>query len=56
MEDTFLADIIEKIRKLPKFCKVYISQVTMLLKISIVLSATNAVSERSTLTLRRNTN
>ena len=32
-EDATLADIIEKIRKLPKSSKVYFSQVTTLLKI-----------------------
>ena len=35
-EDTTFADITEKIRKLPKSGKVYFSQVTTLLKISIV--------------------
>ena len=52
-EDTSLADIIEKIRKLPKSSKVYFSQVTTLLKISLVLLATNADSVRSASTLRR---
>ena len=52
-EDTILADIIEKIGKLPKSSKVYFSQVTTLLKISLMLVVINAVSERSTLTLRR---
>ena len=52
-EDTTLADIIEKIRKLSKSCKVYFSEVTNLLKISILLPAINAVSERSTSTLSR---
>ena len=33
-EDTTLADIIEKIRKLPASSKVYFSQVTILLKTS----------------------
>ena len=42
-EVTTHADIIEKIRKLPKSFKVYFSQVTTLLKISLVLSATNAL-------------
>ena len=40
-EDTTLADITEKIIKLPQSSKVYLSQVTTLLKISLVL----AVSE-----------
>ena len=48
-EDTTLADIIEKIRKLPKSSKIYFSQVTTLLKFSLVL----AVSERFASTLRR---
>ena len=48
-EDTTFADIIEKIRKLPKTSKIYFSRVTNLLKISLVL----AVSEQFTLTLRR---
>ena len=52
-EVTTHADIIEKIRKLPKSCKVYFLRVTTLLKISFVLPATNAVSEQSTLTLHR---
>ena len=52
-EVTTHADIIEKIRKLPKSGRVYFSQVTTLLKISFVLPATNAVSEQSTLTLHR---
>ena len=42
-EVTTHADIIEKIRKLPKSFKVYFSQVTTLLKISLVLPATNAL-------------
>ena len=46
--DTTLPDITEKI-KLP----IYFSQVTSLLNISLVLPATNAVSEESTITLRR---
>ena len=50
-EDTTFADIIEKIRKLPKSSKVYFSQVTTLLKVSLELPATNSVSERSILTL-----
>ena len=52
-EDSILADIIKKIRKLPKSKKVYFSQVATLLKISLVLQATNAVSERSASILRR---
>ena len=48
-EDTTLADITEKIRKLPKSSKIYFSQVTTLLKFSLVL----AVSERFASTLRR---
>ena len=48
-ENTTLADIIEKIRKLPKSIKIYFSYVTTLLKISLVL----AVSERFESTLRR---
>ena len=52
-EDSTLADIIKKIRKLPKSKKVYFSQVATLLKISLVLQATNAVSERSASILRR---
>ena len=48
-EDTTLADITEKIRKLPKSSKIYFSQVTILLKISLV----RAVSERFTSTLPR---
>ena len=48
-EDTTLADIIKKIRKLPKFSKIYFSQVTTLLKISLVL----AVSGQSVSTLPR---
>ena len=52
-EDTTLADIIEKIRQLPKSSKVYFSQVITLLKILLVLPVTNAVSERSALTLHR---
>ena len=42
-----LVDVIEKIRKQPKSSKVYFSQVTTLLKISLVLPSTNPVSERS---------
>ena len=44
-EDSTLAGIIEKIRKLPKSSKVYFSQVTTLLKISLMLPATNTFSE-----------
>ena len=47
-EGTTLPDITEKI-KLP----IYFSQVTSLLKISLVLPVTNVVSEQSTITLRR---
>ena len=49
-------DIVEKKRKLPKFSKAYFSEITTLLKISIVLPATDAVSEGSTSTLRRTKN
>ena len=52
-EDITLDDIIEKIRKLTKSCKVFFSRVTTLLKISLVPPATNAVTERSTSTLPR---
>ena len=52
-EDTTLANITEKIKKLPKSSKVYFSQVMPLLKTLLVLSATNAVSQRSASTLRR---
>ena len=52
-EYTTFSDIIGKIRKLPKFCKVHFSQITTLLKISLVMDATNAVSERCSSTLRR---
>ena len=52
-EHTTVTDIIEKIRKLPKYSKVYLSQVITLLKILLVLLTTNAVSERSASTLRR---
>ena len=52
-EDTTLANITEKIKKLPKSSKVYFSQVMPLLKTLLVLSATNAVSQRSVSTLRR---
>ena len=38
---------------MPKACKFYFSQVTFLMKISLVLPATKAVSERSTSILRR---
>ena len=38
-EDATLADITEKIRKLPKSSKVYFSQVTAVLQISLVLPA-----------------
>ena len=48
-EDTSRADITERIRKLPKSRKIYFSQVTTLLKISLLL----AVSERFASTLRR---
>ena len=48
-EHTTLADIIKKIRKLSKTSKIYFSQVTTLLKISLVL----AVSERFASTLCR---
>ena len=48
-EDTTLADIIEKIRKLPRSIKIHFSQVVTLLKILLVL----AVSERFASTLRR---
>ena len=48
-EDTPLANIMGKIRRLPKSNKVYFSQVTTLWKISSVLP----VSERSTSALRR---
>ena len=48
-EDTTLADIIEKIRKLLKSSKIYFSQVTNLLKFSLVL----ALSEQFASTLRR---
>ena len=44
-EDTTLADTIEKIKNLPKSNKVYFSQVITLLKILLVLPATNAVNE-----------
>ena len=47
-EDTTLPDITEKI-KLPT----YFSQVTSLLEISLLLPATNPVSEQSRITLRR---
>ena len=52
-EDTTLANITEKIKKLPKSSKVYFSQVMPLLKTLLVLLATNAVSQRSASTLRR---
>ena len=52
-EDTALANITEKIKKLPKSSKVYFSQVMPLLKTLLVLSATNAVSQRSASTLSR---
>ena len=52
-EDTTLANITEKIKKLPKSSKVYFSQVMPLLKTLLVLSATNAVSQRSASTLSR---
>ena len=52
-EDITLDDIIEKIRKLHKSYKVYFSQVTTQLRISLVLPATNAARERSTSILRR---
>ena len=52
-EDTTLAGIIEKIRKLPKSSMVYFSQVTTLLKISLMLPVTNTFSEWSASTLHR---
>ena len=39
-EDTILADIIEKIRKLSKSRKIYFSQVTTLLKIPVLAGIT----------------
>ena len=51
-EDTTLPDITEKVRKLP----IYFSQVTTLLKVSLVLLAKNAVIEQSTITLFRTKN
>ena len=52
-EDISLADSTGKIRKLPKSNTLYFSKVVTLLKVLLVLPATNAVSERSASTLRR---
>lgn len=46
-------DIISNIRKLHKSREVYFSEVITLLEILLVLSATNAVSEQSSSSLRR---
>ena len=51
-EDTTFPDITEKVRKMP----IYFSQVTTLLKVSLVLPAKIAVIEQSTITLCRTKN
>ena len=52
-EGTTLADIVDKMRYLSRSSLVYFSQVITLLKILLVMPATNVVSERSASSLRR---
>lgn len=53
IKEMTIADIVEKIKNLPKASLVYFSQVVILLKIMLVMPATNAISERSASCLRR---